>query len=297
MKDLFFARQWDLTISEMKPVSQRVSVFIQSTRSVYIIKQKQSIEGILAETKLAEHLSGNLPVPLPIKTVHGDYFAEWKGELYCLYPYLDGQTLSAQKSLQSPGLFGQTFAKFHKKTRRFQNGQSSDFYETVYGWAAKTILAKDPSLSKAFFNLEPLLKKASHLPKQLIHRDAHPSNFLFTDSELTGILDLELAEENIRIFDLCYFCTSILYGVYADESLRNEWLAFPGKLLHHYEQENPLQQSELEFIWVVLLGVQALFMADFLSNDSLYECNKDMFLWILEHKEEILAGVREISRV
>ena len=48
------------------------------------------------------------------------------------------------------------------------------------------------------------------LPKQLIHRDVHFGNFLFFEGNLSGYIDFDLSQRNIRIFDICYFLTGLL---------------------------------------------------------------------------------------
>ena len=48
------------------------------------------------------------------------------------------------------------------------------------------------------------------LPKQLIHRDPNPSNILFDNGIVTGFIDFDLSEINIRLWDVCYCATGIL---------------------------------------------------------------------------------------
>ena len=64
------------------------------------------------------------------------------------------------------------------------------------------------------------------LPKQLIHRDPNPSNIIVDHGEITGFLDFELTERNVRIFDPCYAATAILSETYEDTSLeRDKWFS------------------------------------------------------------------------
>lgn len=60
------------------------------------------------------------------------------------------------------------------------------------------------------------------LPKQLIHRDPNPSNIIVDYGEITGFLDFELTERNVRIFDPCYAATAILSETYEDTSLERD---------------------------------------------------------------------------
>ena len=48
----------------------------------------------------------------------------------------------------------------------------------------------------------------------------HLSNVIFKDDKLEGFIDFEILENNVKIFDLCYCCTSILSELFSDERLR-----------------------------------------------------------------------------
>ena len=65
-------------------------------------------------------------------------------------------------------------------------------------------------LQKKLNELKGLFNRGDdELPRQIIHRDPNPSNILMTDKQW-GILDFDLAERNIRIYDPCYAATAIL---------------------------------------------------------------------------------------
>ncbi|WP_082687107.1 phosphotransferase [Bacillus sp. FJAT-27445] len=122
----------------------------------------------------------------------------------------------------------------------------------------------------------------------LIHRDAHIHNILFQNNRLSGVIDFDFAEFNVRLFDLCYCCTSILSEVFLNESRREKWLLFVGEIVAGYNQLNSLSTSELKSIWyVIMLSIQTIFMAYFVNNSSLYELNKAMFRWIYDNKDRI----------
>jgi len=44
------------------------------------------------------------------------------------------------------------------------------------------------------------------LPKQLIHRDPNPSNILFEGDEVSGFIDFDLSEINIRLVGCLLLC-------------------------------------------------------------------------------------------
>ena len=80
--------------------------------------------------------------------------------------------------------------------------------------------------------LEPIYKE---LPRQLIHRDAHPSNMLFSAGRLTGLLDFELVRRGPRIFDLCYCASSLLVDGFEDCEKGQKWPSLFRSLVRGYE--------------------------------------------------------------
>ena len=102
-----------------------------------------------------------------------------------------------------------------------------DLYKVVYGWALP-ILEKNEyvhqDVIRKMNQIHTAFKEIAHpLREQIIHRDMHLSNVIFKDNEFQGFIDFELLESNVRVFDLCYCCTSILSELYSDEVLRGKW--------------------------------------------------------------------------
>lgn len=94
------------------------------------------------------------------------------------------------------------------------------------------------------------------LRKQIIHRDMHLSNVIFKDNEFQGFIDFELLESNVRVFDLCYCCTSILSELYSDEVLRGKWQHIISTIFEGYNKQNILTREELQSIWYVMLSIK-----------------------------------------
>jgi len=75
------------------------------------------------------------------------------------------------------------------------------------------------------------------LPVQLIHRDVHFGNFLFHNGELSGYIDFDLSQKNIRIFDLCYFMLGLLSEKEKFELTEESWFEFLKNTFHSYESK------------------------------------------------------------
>ncbi len=77
----------------------------------------------------------------------------------------------------------------------------------------------------------------------------HLSNVIFKDDKLEGFIDFEILENNVKIFDLCYCCTSVLSELFSDERLREKWLHIVSKVFEGYYKQNDLTKEELKAIW------------------------------------------------
>jgi Ser/Thr protein kinase RdoA (MazF antagonist) len=147
---------------------------------------------------------------------------------------------------------------------------------------------EDRQLKNIYLSLKADIQKvANELPKQLIHRDTHVSNFVFKGEQITGVLDFEIVEINVRIFDICYCSTSVLSEIFTDDKLRQRWHEFIAHLVRGYSKVNPLSTFEVHSIWHVMLCIQSIFMAFFCSDPALFKTNKQMFLWIYENRDKI----------
>jgi Ser/Thr protein kinase RdoA (MazF antagonist) len=123
-----------------------------------------------------------------------------------------------------------------------------DLNQIVYEWAFKKVMKvhEDRQLKNIYLSLEADIQKiAKELPKQLILRDAHVSNFVFNGEKVTGVLDFEITEVNVRIFDICYCLTSVLSEIFTDYKLRQRWHESIAHLVRGYSKVNPLITFEV----------------------------------------------------
>ena len=237
--------------------------------------------------------SKGINVQIPLPNNHGKTIVTHHNINYCLYHFIEGETVSAAESLKNayiPGLLGETLALLHiiMEKANVSNFVEKNLSKMVSEFALKEIIkvgsGEDVQVILNTMN-EDFQKRIESLPKQLIHRDAHIFNFIFRDNRLSGVIDFEIAEVNVRIFDLCYCWTSVLNEVFSDLSAREDWFRFVKEMIHSYNRMNSLTDFERNSVWHVMLCIQLIFMAYFSNNRPLYESNKAMFMWIYENKE------------
>ena len=103
------------------------------------------------------------------------------------------------------------------------------------------------------------------LPKQLIHRDVHWGNFLFFEGNLSGYIDFDLSQRNIRIFDICYFLAGLLAEETDDAFTKEDWLEWVKSLIDGYESVISLSPEEKSAIPCVMECIEILCTAYFIS--------------------------------
>ncbi len=133
------------------------------------------------------------------------------------------------------------------------------------------------------------------LPKcnvQMIHRDMHPGNILIQDGDITGFIDFDLTESNIRIFDICYCLTAVLSECFDDDIQigNSRWIAFYSHLIQGYHSINPLTVYEIQSLPLVLVAIELIFIAWLKGNldyEALYDKNIEMMWWLIKHFDQI----------
>ena len=133
------------------------------------------------------------------------------------------------------------------------------------------------------------------LPKQLIHRDPNPSNIIVDHGEITGFLDFELTERNVRIFDPCYAAAAILSETYEDTSLeRDKWFSILHGIIAGYDAVVHLTDAEKAAIPYVIYSIQITciaFFSNFERYRTLAETNTEMLKWLIFNND----GLRHLN--
>lgn len=244
---------------------------------------------------------------VPVKTNSGEEYVSDEGIYFYLTRRTKGKTVTAQS------FYTEDSAGNEESKARFIGeivGQLSLALKSVQMQAKEIDLSKDISewilpKGKELFpeyalflqsklNELKLLCDNNELPRQLIHRDPNPSNILMTD-EQWGILDFNLAERNIRIYDPCYAATAILSESFEADNAHKlqQWCRIYKNILYGYDSVVTLKEAEWKAAPYVVLENQLACTIWFSQREQyqeLYEINKKMTVWVVQHFDQLKIG-------
>ncbi len=279
----------------------KVSGCVWTVGADYILKTGDR-EKLMKNLKVAKALSKQgfvSSLPMPTKT--GAEYLDGK-ELFILTHGLKRNPLPKSDWFGNSRIdfgkkYGKSIAQLHKALRDVQNEVLPDevnLYKSITEWALPNVRQQNVQwsmgLDEEFFTnyIDAFGKLFDRLPKQLIHRDPNPSNILFENGEVSGFIDFDLSEVNVRLWDACYCATGIL-SESSDEAYE-KWLDVLGGILHGYDSEGKLTAEEKQAIFYVICSIQMICVAYFWSREEfkqLAKTNRKMFMYIVNNKAKI----------
>jgi AraC-like DNA-binding protein/Ser/Thr protein kinase RdoA (MazF antagonist) len=279
----------------------KVSGNVWTIGSDYILKIGNR-EKLIKNLKVAKALSKQgFAASLPVPTKTGAEYIDCM-ELFVLTHGLKGNPLPktdrfGNSRVEFGKKYGESIARLHRALRAVQNEILPDevnLYQTIIDWALPNVRQQNMQwnmgLDDDFFKdyVNTFEKLFDRLPKQLIHRDPNPSNILFVDDEVSGFIDFDFCEVNVRLWDACYCATGIL-SESSDEAYER-WLDVLGGILCGYDCESKLTTEERQAVFYVICSIQMICVAYFESQDelkSLAQTNRKMLIYIVNNKDKI----------
>lgn len=235
----------------------------------YVLKHRENVKEIEKSIALTARLrQAGIPVVKYLPTIDKRSFLTDEDGYWCLMERLPGGHF---KPFEVEGLsffheLGRLIARLHMAFQEIEAdfpGKDHDCAEEFSNYILPEIQENRLPLSPeilAFLETE-LINLYPKLPRQLIHRDMHPGNLLFHEGVLNGYIDFDLSQRNTRIFDICYFCLSMLLGQLDNTQNCNRWFSMCQTLLRGYQTLLPLSETETASIPMMMLFIEALFVA------------------------------------
>lgn len=241
----------------------------------YIIKTYENKEQLERNVKISEILSDcNIPVAQIVPTKAGEKFAGHKDLSFLMTKKLQGSNIALIKDSKTIRKMGCAIAKLHKAFLQCEKSMTfwdNSLLKEMKGWVRDILiqnkwqLINETEYSKT---LDALEKGYDQLPRQLIHRDVHFGNFLFFEDELSGYIDFDLSQRNIRIFDICYFLTGLLSEETENPFTPKEWIENVKSAVAGYESILALSAAEKKAVPCVMECIEILFAAYYISTED-----------------------------
>jgi Ser/Thr protein kinase RdoA (MazF antagonist)/AraC-like DNA-binding protein len=193
--------------------------------------------------------------------------------------------------------YGRSLAKLHKALRGIEKAIKPDVFPLFLAtteWAIPSVRCineqRGLGLNEELFTdyTEVFEKLYDKLPKQLVHRNPCPDNILFENGEVTGFINFDLCETNIRLFDVCYCATGLMSET--DEENYEKWLDVLGGILRGYDSEGKLTPEEKQAVFYVILSIELHCVAAFEGKDEFdltAGYNRKMLQFVAKKKDEI----------
>ncbi len=278
----------------------------------YILKTG-SRESILTNMKVAKALAAQgfaASTPIPAKS--GDEYLD-RDQIIVLTRGIKGNQLSksdrfGESRREFGKKYGESIARLHRALNVIESEiqpYEQNLYTHVNEWALPEVRKQNiqfnMGLPDTFFEdyITNFCILSDKLPKQLIHRDPNPSNILFDGDEVTGFIDFDLSEHNVRLWDPCYCATGILSEWRGVDDIYKKWPDVLEGIIRGYNNVNPLTTEEKQAIFYVICSIQMICTAYFEDTDKYKELagpSRDMLKFIWKNEVHIRKALEQATQ-
>ena len=266
----------------------------------YIIKFSSNLREV--ETHISVSLSiesVGLSTATPIKTTAGEYVVTNDEMYFYVTKRLAGKTIKEstmyiEDYIPKARLIGKIIGQLNVALSKVDViTNQANIFKSVKEWAIPVLVDKmDLPMSFVKTYEKEFGQKYESLPQQIIHRDPNPGNFILCGNNW-GVLDFDLSERNIRIFDPCYAATAILSEKFESDNIDKikQWLTIYKNIMYGYDEVVKLSDDEWKAIPYVVITNQLISTAWFSEQENyreLYETNKKMVEWMLDNFNDMI---------
>lgn len=275
----------------------------------YIFKTGKNIAGLKTHIAISKELekSGVLAA-IPIKTIEDEDFIIKDDKYFCLTNHIKGKFLTPEERYAGNRIeigkkYGEAIGNLHKILKKQDKNlevNDNNLLKTVLGWALpQTKITMEQwgcPLPDRFYEdfTENFSKLYNELPRHIIHRDPNPSNIMFHNDEVSGFIDFEISERNVRIFDPCYCATGILAEATTIADRFEKWDEILKGIITGYDSICKLTEAEKLAIPYVIYSIQMIFIAWLDGKEELKNLamqNRKMLIWIWENKDKCFESL------
>ncbi len=260
-------KNWDLHNSEISDYyhinTDKRSENIWLIDNKYFLKVTTNLSALTNQFTISKMLcNSQIITAQPIKTINGDLYFTDKELYFTLTEKINAKPLKSIDFYNNHSLCFEVGTAIGKLHQAFLNQNSICDENCVVADAISCIdnVKAITNLPSSFYSNLKLLFEGliSKLPTQTIHRDLNPENIL-TNENGYGFVDFDIAEKNIRIFDICYCATAILSETFNNTNCDHEkWFDILKSLVNGYDNIIKLTQQEKQAIPYIICAIQMI---------------------------------------
>jgi Ser/Thr protein kinase RdoA (MazF antagonist) len=288
---------WNL-VAEVSPTHSPRVTKLQTSDGACYLKSGESTESAERDLDLLEHLAGaGLPVPRYIPTAAGQRYIVDAGKAFWLSRQLPGshfEQFHGTTGIEQVERLATPLGELHRVFSSAPNPQRFPVLrDSGEDLIAQLLARATPFDVDRLQRLRGAIASVAVLPKQLIHRDYHRGNVLFTDQALVGILDFDLVHQGPRLFDVCYCASGVLSESFRETGYVEYWLDVLEAIFRAYGRNASLSRQERSLAWSMLMTIELIVMRSCLEVQALDAAlmNQGMLFWFEDHRGEIDAAV------
>jgi len=229
--------------------------------SAYVLKQTDSLDCVKKNIELTRQLleKGILVIEF-IAAKTGEFYVKAGTSYYLLMHKMQGGHMDIHNGdyLLKAKQIGENAALLCRALEScvYNGGYRFEYDMVKYLNGEYVERVKEVNISseviKYINDFHPLYKK---LPRQIIHSDLNPANIVFDDAEFKGFIDFDMAQRNVRIYDICY----LLQDVFQNEPEKmTTSFEIVNCIFESYCKMNPLTEEEKQAIPYMLVLIGAL---------------------------------------
>lgn len=273
------------------------ALHLVSSSGHYFLKQRPSAEQAAREIELHGFLrERGLPVPECLPTSSGEPFVahgDGSRAVSYLYRALPGQHLPSfdgKLGLGRARRVGQALGRLHLAMAEVPSSAGFDRYGAEARIVDELGAAGEPYDVPLAQRIAARCTPSSTLPQQLIHRDFHLYNLLFSGETLSGYLDFDLAQRGPRLFDVCYCSMETLAQRFDELAFPDYWFRVLGAILKGYTEYVALTDLEKQSAVSMMLEIQLLAMHHF-RTEPVPGRNAERVLHWLDARRHLIQAI------
>jgi len=267
----------------------------------YVLKVYKNLGMMERNLKILQILDDmDIPVGKIVPTMDKEQFIALDDKFYFLSRKLPGSNIvRIGNDGKIAFMMGEIIADLHMAFKKCEDADvfcNNSLLDEMNGWVKDNFEDNNwKYISKEEYEgvVSQLAMVYSNLPVQLIHRDVHFGNFLFSDGKFSGYIDFDLSQRNIRIFDLCYFLLGLLSEEEKLEITDELWFELVKDVFAGYEQKLKLTEVEKKAVPYVMECIELLFVSYFESIDDV-RCAEDacrIFTFVKKQENRIRRNI------